>query len=180
MTKKLAISVMAGLVVSLGLALQRTQAQQRGARGQAAGQPGAQRGGRGAQSEPPLWLPDEDFVRWPLPEGDQAYAKIDGYKIKNYISQITAFSRKSRDDGNQFWGRITGTPYDKMTTDWVSAQFKRIGLEQVRTQEFDLPPQWIPSSWEVTAPGAGKTIPIKTAFPLYNPVATAATELDAA
>ena len=97
MTKKLAISVMAVLVVSLGLALQRTQAQQRGARGQAAGQPAAQRGGaRGAQSEPPLWLPDEDFVRWPLPEGDQQYAKIDGFKIKNYINVITAFSRKSR------------------------------------------------------------------------------------
>ena len=58
-----------------------------------------------------------------------------------------------------------------MTTDWVAAQFKRIGLE-VRIQEFDLPAQWFPTSWELSATGAGKTVPMKTAFPLFNSVAT--------
>ncbi len=59
-----------------------------------------------------------------------------------------------------------------MTTDWVAAQFKRIGLEQVRLQEFVLPPQWFPTSWEMSASGAGKTVALKTAFPLFNSVAT--------
>jgi len=172
MSNKLIIPIIAlGVLCLTGFPGARTQTQAQGARGQASGQ-------RGAQSEPPLWLPDEDFVRWPLPESDPQYSKIDGYKIKNYINEITAFSRKSRDDGNQFWGRITGTPYDKMTTDWIAAQFKRIGLEQVRTQEFDLPPQWIPSSWEVTATAPGKTTSIKSAFPLYNSVATGRVELE--
>lgn len=154
---------------------------QRGA-GTVGGQPaaGAQaRGGaataplpRGAY-QPPLWATDDQFSRWPYPAGDSAYNKVDGFKIKSYINEITAISRKSRDDGNQYWGRITGTPYDKMTTDWVEAQFKRIGLEQVRSQVFNtLPPQWFPTSWEVTAAGSAKTVPIKTAFPLYQSVGT--------
>ena len=58
--------------------------------------------GRGA-AEPTLWLPDDQFIRWPY--SDPAYSKIDGFKIKGYINEITAISRKSRDDGNQYWGR---------------------------------------------------------------------------
>src|SRR5207247_10586116 len=67
---------------------------------------------------------------------------------------------------------IAGTSYDKQTTDWVAAQFNRIGLEQVRVQEFELPTQWFPTSWEVVATGTGKPVPIKTAFPLYQSVGT--------
>ena len=53
-------------------------------------------GGRGA-AEPTLWLPDDQFVRWPY--SDPAYSKIDGFAIKGYINEITAISRKSRDAG---------------------------------------------------------------------------------
>jgi hypothetical protein len=116
----------------------------------------AQQGGaeRSGPAQPPLWLPDDAYLRWPLPPGERAYAALDAHRIKSYINEITAISRKSRDDGNQYWGRITGTPYDKMTTDWIAAQFARVGLEQVRTQEFTkLPPQWFPTSWEVVASG---------------------------
>lgn len=137
----------------------------------------SQQRGRGP-AEPPLWLPDEEFVRWPLPPSSQQYAKIDGFRIKGYVKELAGIARKSRDDGNQFWGRITGTPYDKMTTDWIAAQFKRLGLEQVRVQEFDLPPQWIPSSWEVVAASGERTLPIKTAFPLFNSVASPQVELE--
>jgi hypothetical protein len=81
---------------------------------------------------PPNWLTDDQFMRWTYPPGDRAYEDLDGFRIKSHINEITAISRKSRDEGNQYWGRITGTKYDTMTTDWVAAQFKRIGLEQVR------------------------------------------------
>ena len=152
-------------------------------RGREGGQPAAQgerqggapaanapQGGRGAY-QPTLWWGDEMFPKWPYPAGDAVYADLDGMKIKGYINEITAISRKSRDDGNQYWGRITGSPYDKMTTDWVAAQFKRIGLE-TRVQEFtDLPEQWWPTSWEVSAVGA-QSVSLKTAFPLYRSVGT--------
>ena len=130
----------------------------------------APQGGRGAY-QPTLWWGDEMFPKWPYPAGDAVYADLEGMKIKGYINEITAISRKSRDDGNQYWGRITGSPYDTMTTDWVAAQFKRIGLE-TRVQEFtDLPEQWWPTSWEVTAVGA-QAVAMKTAFPLYRSVGT--------
>jgi len=145
-------------------------AQAGNARGQA---PDAARGsGRSGRAnyEPTLWLPDDQFLRWPFT--DPQYAKIDGFEIKSYINEITAISRKSRDDGNQYWGRIAGTPYDKMTTDWVAAQYKRIGLEQIHVHEFTLPAQWFPTSWEIAAAGAEKSVAIKTAFPLYASVAS--------
>jgi hypothetical protein len=141
------------------------------------GQPGG--GERSGPAQPPLWLPDDEYLRWPLPASEQAYAGLSGTRIKGYINEITAISRKSRDAGDQYRGRITGTPYDKMTTDWIAAQFRRVGLEQVRIQEFtDLPPQWFPTSWEVAATAAGKSLPLKTAFPIYHSAGIAATELE--
>jgi hypothetical protein len=95
---------------------------------------------------PPNWLQDDQFLKWPYPAGDTAYTDLDGFRIKSMINEITAISRKSRDDGNQYWGRIAGTPYEHMTNEWVAAQFKRIGLEQVRIQEMDMPEQWFPTS----------------------------------
>jgi hypothetical protein len=157
----------------LALAMTTALVAQRGGEGAGpAGAPpaNAPQGGRGAY-QPTLWWGDEMFPKWPYPAGDAPYADLDGMKIKGYINEITAISRKSRDDGNQYWGRITGSPYDRMTTDWVAAQFKRIGLE-TRVQEFtDLPEQWWPTSWEVTAVGA-QAVPMKTAFPLYRSVGT--------
>jgi peptidase M28-like protein len=141
----------------------------------------AQQGGgeRSGPAQAPLWLPDDAYLRWPLPPAEQAYAGLSGRRIKGYIDEITAISRKSRDDGNQYWGRITGTPYDKMTTNWVAAQFNHIGLEQVRVQEFTtLPPQWFPTSWEVVAIGADKTLPLKTAFPIYHSAGMNTSELE--
>src|SRR5262245_10400545 len=139
----------------------------------------AQQGGeRSGPAQPPLWLPDAQYLRWPLPPGEQAYGPLDAHRIKGYINEITAISRKSRDDGNQYWGRITGTTYDKMTTDWIAAQFRRIGLEQVRVQEFTLPPQWFPTSWEVAAATSTASVPLKTAFPIYHSAGIGAVELE--
>ena len=158
--------VLGGLVGSIALAQQPRQSAQGG-------------GERSGPAQPPLFLPDDEYLRWPLPASEQAYANLSGRRIKGYIQEIVAISRKSRDDGHQYWGRITGTPYDKMTTDWIAAQFRRIGLEQVRIQEFtDLPPQWFPTSWEVVATGAGQSLPLKTAFPIYHSAGIGPVELE--
>jgi len=124
---------------------------------------------------PPNWLADDQFLRWPYPPGDVAYRDLDGVRIKALVNEVTAISRKSRDDGNQYWGRIAGTEYERMTNEWTAAQFRRVGLEQVRIQEFDLPPQWFPTSWDMTVTAAGRTVPLATAFPLYHSVGTTGT-----
>src|SRR5439155_26312913 len=95
--------------------------------------------GRGPITPHAYPLDDEHYMRWPLPAGEQAYGRIDGAHVKQYVNEITAVSRKSRDDGNQYWGRISGTKYDDMVEGWVEGKFKEFGLQNVRRQYFDLP-----------------------------------------
>src|SRR5258708_16376207 len=113
-----------------------------------------------------LYLPDDAYPRFPLPPGNAAYAHVDGLKMKEVVEQIAAISRRSRDDANQYWGRIAGTPYDRMTEDWVMEQFKATGLQNVRRQELDMKPLWYPDSWQPDAAFAGATTALKSTFPI--------------
>jgi hypothetical protein len=102
----------------------------------------------------------------PLPAADQAYATLEGVHLKkDFMMPIVDISLKSRDDGNKYWGRIAGTPYEKMTADLIEANFRKLGLVDVHTQEFPLPPQWFAIDWRVTAEGAGKTLTFKSLNP---------------
>ena len=101
----------------------------------------------------------------PLPPGNEAYAHVDGLKMKEVVEQITAISRKSRDDGNQYWGRIPSTPYDRMTQDWVIDQFQKIGLKDVRRQDLEMEDLWYPESWKADFTVSGKTTALKTHVP---------------
>lgn len=127
---------------------------------------------------PTVWPADEDYLRWPLPQDAQRYAAIDGSRIKADVYALAAISRKSRADGTPYWGRITGTAADRETTDWMAEQFRRIGLAQVRIQEFDLPPQWFPTSWSVTAVAGEMEAKLESAFPLFNSVGIPPTALE--
>ncbi len=113
-----------------------------------------------------LYIADEDYIRFPLPPGAEAYADVDALKIKSMMSEITAISRKSRDDGNQYWGRIPGTAYDRMTQDWVMAQFKKLGLADVRRQEVAMKPLWYPTAWSAEFTVDGRTTVLKSVFPI--------------
>src|SRR4029077_10887663 len=104
---------------------------------------------------------------------------IDGLKMKEVVEQIAAISRKSRDDGNQYWGRIAGTPYDRMTEDWVAEQFRAIGLQNVRRQELDMKPLWYPQSWKAGASSAGAATPHNTPSPINGTLATAGSGITA-
>ncbi len=119
-----------------------------------------------------LYLPDEAYPRFPLPPGNEAYAHVDGLKMKAVVDEITAISRKSRDDGNQYWGRIPGTPYGRMTEDWVMAQFQQIGLKDVRRQELAMKPLWYPQSWKAEASIGGKSTSLATTFPINETTGT--------
>ena len=107
-----------------------------------------------------------------MPPGKEKYAGISGDTLKKDEEAIVAISEKSKADGNQYWGRIAGTPYDHMTSDLMMARFKELGLEQVHRVENDLPPQWFPTSWQASLVVNGKTIPLTTAYPVGNSVGT--------
>jgi hypothetical protein len=117
----------------------------------------------------PLYTLEEGLLRWALPPGSQAYGAIDGRHMHQYVVEQVAIARRYRDQGHQYWGRIMGTSGDVESQDWLTAKFKAIGLTDVHTQSFDLTPQWMPQSWEVTATGRG---PLASAQPGYGSPAT--------
>lgn len=124
------------------------------------------------QDRDQLYQPDQNYIQLHLPAADIKYAGIKADDIKKIQSDIIAISEKSKADGNQYWGRISGTHYDHMTSDYVMETFKKLGLEQVREQELDLPPQWMPKSWKVNLVAGGKTIALVSAYPFQNSAGT--------
>ena len=82
---------------------------------------------------------EENYLQWPLPPSAAAYGTIDGKRLKPYVEELAAISRKSRDAGNQWWGRITGTPAHAEAQELVAAKLRGFGLD-VRLEEYALPP----------------------------------------
>jgi len=123
--------------------------------------PGVQR----ARENPVTMHPhdlDASFISMPLPAGQEKYGKLDGARMKTFVNEITAVSRKSRDDGELLWGRQAGTKYDDMVEGIVEARFKEWGLSNVRRQYFDLEPQWFPTAWAFRASAGSQTLTFKT------------------
>jgi hypothetical protein len=98
----------------------------------------------------------ESEVGWRLAPAEQQYSSIDGQHLKQYVEELCAISRRYRDAGHQFWGRITGTEADAENARWMLAKFRQIGLSDVHEQTLDLPPQWMPQSWSVVASANGR------------------------
>ena len=106
-----------------------------------------------------------DHLRRALSGADQAYASIDGRQLKAWLRDVVAFSRQSRDDGNRYWGRISGTKYEVMAADWTEQHFRRLGMQDIHRVDFDLRPQWFPLDWSLTASGAGQQLSFASANP---------------
>ena len=88
--------------------------------------------------------------------------------------------RRYRHAGHaQYWGRIIGTSADDESARYLFDRFKQLGLIDVRLQSFDLPPQWMPQTWTITATGAGKTVKLEATQPVYGTPATTADGLEA-
>jgi hypothetical protein len=120
----------------------------------------------------------KSYLTWPLSASTEKYASIDGDHIKTYVNEITAINQQSRDDGNQYWGRIVGTKYDLETEEWLMKKFKDAGLQDVRRQELDVPPQWWANSWTVTLGVGTGARKLESAFPYTNTPSTPPQGLD--
>ncbi len=127
----------------------------------------------------PLYVLEDSYLRWRLLPAEQIYLSIDGRHLKQYVEDLTAISRRYRDQGHpQFWGRITGTEADAENAHWLAERFRKIGLSDVREQSLDLPPQWMPASWSVAASSGGKTIALESAQPTSTSPGTSPNGLD--
>lgn len=128
---------------------------------------------------PALYNLEDALLEWPLAPPNRMYGAIDGKRLHEYVADLAAISRKYRDQGHpQFWGRIIGTAADAETAQWIVDKFHQFGLSDVHIQPFDLPPQWMPQSWEITASG-GKTLHLDSAQPAYQTKAAAGLDLEA-
>jgi hypothetical protein len=94
------------------------------------------------------------------------------------IKKFTAISLKSLDDGEQYWGRITGTRYDRMTTELVADEFSKLGLKITR-QPFTVKELWYPTHWEGRYTAGNRTGSLLTLFPINETRATAAAGITA-
>jgi hypothetical protein len=131
-------------------------------------------------ARPPADLPHQRTpeLGWRVNASDQKYSSIDGAHLKQFVADQTAISRKYRDAGHQFWGRIIGTQADADNAQWLADKFKQLGLSDVHEQMFDLTPQWIPQSWSVVASSGAKTLSLDTTQPTYTSNGTSSGGLD--
>jgi hypothetical protein len=135
-----------------------------------------------ASAQEPVKAPNApavSYLRWRSAPAEQAYLSIDGDHLKQYVEDQTAISRRYRDNGHpQFWGRISGTEGDAENAKWLLEKFKKIGLSDAHEQSLDLPPQWMPQSWSVSATGGGKTVALESAQPTSTSPGTSGGGLD--
>jgi hypothetical protein len=186
--RKMDLSALAAvaLIAAIGIGRAQTPGQDRGrgqGRGGTQGQPpapppGAQAAVRGGPAEP-LYKLEDAFLQWPLLPADKAYGAINGHHLHQLVEDQTAISRKYRDQGHpQFWGRVIGSSADEENQQWMLSRFTQMSLTDVHVQSFDLAPQWMPQSWEITATGRGKTLKLEAAQPAYQTAPTPPGGLD--
>jgi hypothetical protein len=121
---------------------------------------------------------EEAMLRTPLLPEDRKYADLDGRRMKQFVMEVDAISRKDRDRGNAFWGRNVGTAGHVATQDWVEAYFRKHGLQNIHRMPFDLPPVWTPKSWDIAFTSGGQTFKLPSARPAARAASTPADGLD--
>lgn len=124
-----------------------------------------------------IYFPPNANLTWPLAPGDEKYAAIDGNHLLTYVKELTDIAEHDRATGRQYWGRITGSPSDPITAQWMLDKLKSFGFE-THQENFDLPPQWVPASWEAIAVATGQQINLSTATPMVRTPGTDGKSLD--
>jgi hypothetical protein len=110
--------------------------------------------------------PREDaFYKVPLAPEDRKYADLDGMKMKAVLNEAIAISQRDKASGALFWGRNVGFPGHDATQNWVEGYFKKHRLQNIYRKSFDLPPQWVPKSYDIAFSSGGKSFALKSARP---------------
>lgn len=126
---------------------------------------------------PVMYPPDAD-IRWPLNTQTQSYASIDGEHLREFVKDQIDISHRSRDRGEQLWGRITGTQADAEAAQWFRDKLRQVGVADVHQVALDLPPQSVAKSWEVSVSGNGRTMPLESSVAARGAPGTNGTTLD--
>jgi len=119
-----------------------------------------------------LIFTDDQYPVWPLTPEQQAYASLDGGRMKQDVVNLAQIAVRDRDAGHKWWGRLPGTVADRESMAYMTREFERLGLT-VQHHPFTLPEDWRPTdftgSYRTTD---GKTVELKTIFPVADTKAT--------
>ncbi len=108
---------------------------------------------------------EDAFLRVPLRPEDQRYADLDGTRLKALLMEVDAISLADKASGRLFWGRNVGTAGHDATQAWTENHFRRLGLQDVHRQTFDLSPQWTPTSFDIAFESGGRRFTLESARP---------------
>ena len=115
-----------------------------------------------------LLIPDSEYPVYPLKPGQEAYADVDGYRIKETIKKILRSRCRVSTRVNLYWGRIPGTRAHQQAMDFMASEYAKLGLE-VRRQPVDMAPLWYPTRLTASYASGGKTGALQTMFPITEP-----------
>ncbi len=108
-----------------------------------------------------------------VPPDETDFTEFQGAHIKPDVEKVVGFAEQMRKTGAQMWGRISGFPSEAATADWVAAQFRAAGVQDVKVQTYSASTVfWWPNSWEarlLADPGYGpgsKDIVLASAMPV--------------
>ena len=122
--------------------------------------------------ESPEHIREDAFYKVPLQPADRKYSDIDGLKMKGVVREAAAISRRDKARGTLFWGRNVGTTGHSDTQDWVEGYFKRFGLQDIHRKTFDLTPQWMAKSYDISFSSGGQRFTLTTARPAEDAPST--------
>ena len=115
---------------------------------------------------------DDQYPFWPLTPEQQAYASINGARMKQHVVNLANIALKYRDQGHKWWGRLPGTSADKEGMAYMTKEFESLGLK-VEHFPYVLPTDWRPTDFGASYKTAdGRTIELATVFPASGTKAT--------
>ena len=124
-------------------------------------------GQNGRSSKGKLSGVQAEDLNWPMPPGvEKSYDAIDGTKLHGYVEELSALSERYRDAGNQWWGRIAGTPSMTESQNWFKQKLGAMGIETQTVTISD--PQDLPKSWDGTVSAGGKTLKLESSIPAHR------------
>ena len=113
-----------------------------------------------------LIFTDDQYPVWPLTPAQQAYAPINGARMKQQVVDLSNIAIKYRDEGHKWWGRLPGTSADKAGMGYMTTEFEKLGLK-VEHHPFTMPRDWRPTDFSASYKTAdGKTVDMTTIFPV--------------
>ena len=121
---------------------------------------------------------EDAFIRIPLRPEDRRYAGITGERLKELLMEVDAISLADRERGTVFWGRNIGTWGHDATQAWTEEHFRRLRLEDVHRQYFDVPPQWQARRWAISFASGGERFELESARPAEDGETTPAGGLE--